>query len=1033
MVTATAEAAPAVAWRSRVWPAALFQASFVGGVAFFKSGATAMLVARLSADVLPPIYILAAVLTALLAPLQGWLIKKSTPPRATMLVAILLSLGLGVLSSTGSTAAVIALYLLAEIYSTLMSLRFWAAVGETFDAREGKRVFAIVSGAGMAGCIVGGFIAKVTGEQIGAAGFLVATAITMLACRLFAGRMVAVGGKSLTRPAESPLRAFKTLTGDRYARGIAYLALVLSALTVGVDFVFRVRAGKSLTENQLAALFGEVNLWVGVCATAFQFSFAGRLLSRFGIFRYLLIVPATCVGLTVAAFVSPTLWPAFALKIVETVGSLSVNPTGLQLLYAGLPDTTRPMARSAIDGLVKKGGIAIGGALLLLFGAHASESITLGLVGVAALGIVVSIVRLRRLYVEALDARLTRARWHNDIHMDASARTVLTSALEAPDAARVLTAMSLLATRSPETLRARLRNLLAHPEERVRERAVKLSVELNATEVVPTLREMTGEAERRPRYEAVRALASLDPDDTAFLWKLTASDDAGLRSAAIGALVKVELSAGKRGGDAQRLLDRLLGEGENASIAERREMAHLLGHIADTGILRSLYASHLETYLHDPDASVRRIAAGAAAKTRLLNLVPILVDMLGRPGERRAAREALQSYGEEVVPVLASALNDKRLPARVRYEVPRMLRYLGSARAAEVLLFSNIQDDPMLRHRIAFALSRMRRQNAELPLDRERVQQAIGRRVDAYLYYKGVAHDLTPALPANAILMRALTGRLEQNLEIIFRLLGLIVPHDPVMRAYQHLRSATTRERAVALELLENLVDQDLRERLWPVLESPEAPPAPQEPTLLVARLGELAASKDHVLAAIAIYTARVVLPGAVAFSIPEEELVSENVIEKVFLIEGVDMFASSEVDDLMALAAIAQERHFEKGDVIYTTGDAGDSTYIIIDGAVRIDKDGREIMTLGATESFGETSLLDGAPRPATAIAARHTRVLWIERHDFLDLVSDRPELLKGVFSAVTRNLRRVLEVAAAGKLSPSKEQAAALTPEKV
>ena len=45
----------------------------------------------------------------------------------------------------------------------------------------------------------------------------------------------------------------------------------------------------------------------------------------------------------------------------------------------------------------------------------------------------------------------------------------------------------------------------------------------------------------------------------------------------------------------------------------------------------------------------------------------------------------------------------------------------------------------------------------------------------------------------------------------------------------------------------------------------------------------------------------------------------------------------------------------------------------------------------------------------------------LWIDRQDFLDLVSDRPELLRGVFAAVSRNLRRVLETAAAGKLGPA------------
>ncbi|HCF62591.1 MAG TPA: hypothetical protein DFS52_31960, partial [Myxococcales bacterium] len=59
------------------------------------------------------------------------------------------------------------------------------------------------------------------------------------------------------------------------------------------------------------------------------------------------------------------------------------------------------------------------------------------------------------------------------------------------------------------------------------------------------------------------------------------------------------------------------------------------------------------------------------------------------------------------------------------------------------------------------------------------------------------------------------------------------------------------------------------------------------------------------------------------------------------------------------------------------------------------------------------------GAPRPAGARALADTRALAIDRQDFLDLVSDRPELLKGLFGALTRQLRVVLEMAAAGSLA--------------
>ena len=61
----------------------------------------------------------------------------------------------------------------------------------------------------------------------------------------------------------------------------------------------------------------------------------------------------------------------------------------------------------------------------------------------------------------------------------------------------------------------------------------------------------------------------------------------------------------------------------------------------------------------------------------------------------------------------------------------------------------------------------------------------------------------------------------------------------------------------------------------------------------------------------------------------------------------------------------------------------------------------------------------MDGAPRPADAIAVTQVRCLALDRGDFLDLVADRPELLKGVFSVVTGQLRKMVELVAPSRSS--------------
>jgi CRP-like cAMP-binding protein len=67
-------------------------------------------------------------------------------------------------------------------------------------------------------------------------------------------------------------------------------------------------------------------------------------------------------------------------------------------------------------------------------------------------------------------------------------------------------------------------------------------------------------------------------------------------------------------------------------------------------------------------------------------------------------------------------------------------------------------------------------------------------------------------------------------------------------------------------------------------------------------------------------------------------------------------------------------------------------------------------VLRMKARECFGETSLFDGAPRINEVVATQDSRVLVIDRRDFLDLLADRPELLAGMFRVVSRQLKSMV-----------------------
>jgi Cyclic nucleotide-binding domain len=357
-----------------------------------------------------------------------------------------------------------------------------------------------------------------------------------------------------------------------------------------------------------------------------------------------------------------------------------------------------------------------------------------------------------------------------------------------------------------------------------------------------------------------------------------------------------------------------------------------------------------------------------------------------------------------------------------------VLRQIGTAEAARALLFSNIQDDAYLRYRIALAISRIREEHPEVPVDAGRLRAATLRRLRAYRRYVPVFRDLEATLPPSSLLLRVIDDRLEQNLEVVFRLLQLEHGGKALIDAWRTFAAGDARERAYAIELTEHLVDAEMRQLLVPALERyhrlPEAwGGVPARAERAPRRLRELLRSRDAVVRGCAYLTARRSLPGfegAFSAGAPEGAYVDEAVLERVFFLEGVEILAQCEVDDLVALATIARNRTYRVGESIFVEGGPGDALFVILEGRVRFIKGGSDVISLGAREAFGETSLLDGAPRPVGAVAdAPLVRVLHVDRQDFLDLVSDRPELLKGVFAAVTRHLKLVIEVAATARLT--------------
>jgi CRP-like cAMP-binding protein len=99
----------------------------------------------------------------------------------------------------------------------------------------------------------------------------------------------------------------------------------------------------------------------------------------------------------------------------------------------------------------------------------------------------------------------------------------------------------------------------------------------------------------------------------------------------------------------------------------------------------------------------------------------------------------------------------------------------------------------------------------------------------------------------------------------------------------------------------------------------------------------------------------------------------------------------------LERIAALATQRAYRRGEIVFSHGDAGDALFAVVTGKIRISTGsaaGREIFLniMEPGDTFGEIALLDGGPRTATATAIAAAELVSIRRGPLFELLEREP-----------------------------------------
>lgn len=130
----------------------------------------------------------------------------------------------------------------------------------------------------------------------------------------------------------------------------------------------------------------------------------------------------------------------------------------------------------------------------------------------------------------------------------------------------------------------------------------------------------------------------------------------------------------------------------------------------------------------------------------------------------------------------------------------------------------------------------------------------------------------------------------------------------------------------------------------------------------------------------------------------------------------GTQLFAGLPAEALEKIADQGVERTLKKGQILFSSGDPGDSLYVLVEGGVKgyvSSEDGSELIVgiLEAPAVFGEVAVGDGGARSAGIEVIEPSRVLVMSRAQFFAVLGEYPSLVESYIAMLVRMIRRLQE----------------------
>jgi MFS family permease len=753
---------------------------------------------------LPVAYLLTAVFMGFVVAFHSKI--QTRIPRGPLIIAslvffILSSLTFGILFLTDIEWVPLVFFIWANVFIMVLMTQFWILVNDIFNPREAKRLIGFFVSGGILGGIAGGLFAGVLATRIPdyllyiAAGMLVLNIGVVSAIFRWRQRSSPPSLREDTHHSQKLgslqkfgfLDCFKTVRTAYYLKLLAAVVTITWIVSTFIDWQYNNVIENAVRQTFYISFFGYFNSALLVIPFFVQLLMTSNFIKRFGIRLTLLVYPLMLLLFSFGIAGSPSIPFALGIKGSDKSLSFSLNQSVRELLYIPISPEVKYKAKIFIDMFLNRLGKGIGALLLMVFiWIPTAPTVAIRIVSVMSLLFILVWValnlRLSKEYANIIKGKLKKTERADrivDEKLDVDFMKLVLDTIEDKNRSSILYAMDIFDLIKQDKLTPEVKKLIGYKQDEVRMSSVGMLFEGSETGITPDLNEHAGE---EIFLKEVEEIMSLD------VYREVMGD----------------------------YFDEVLDKKDSQSETERMEIAKALG-FSDS---RSPLSDKLEELLNDDSEEVRRYAISSAAKLQKREYVPALIETLENPRTRMDARVALDKYGPRITGTLADYLGDSDVSLELKKEAIDRLARIGNQEAADFLLWEVEDQNESLASELIDAMDRIRSTRPDVYFRERAVKNKIAEHVKEHYSDLIETYGERSSESKDARARTDMPDHLINRLSNIFKLLALIYPHEDIIKSFQNIRTGTKDSVAYAVELLDNLLQKEIKDAVFPIIEN---------------------------------------------------------------------------------------------------------------------------------------------------------------------------------------------------------------------